>query len=138
MKQKIVGLFLLLMMICGCNLCENECVNLEKRTAKVPETPKKFQAIAGNASVLLTWKSFDDSNYKYILSYDGKEIEVTAADGYFTVSDLENGKEYEFFLYSQEIGKLKSESVTAKATPDEKFNVIPEKPAFHIWFVAFD
>ena len=138
MKQKIVGLFCILMMICGCNLCENECINLERHTAKVPEPPKNFQAIAGNGSVLLTWKSFDDSNYKYILSYDGQEIEVTAADGYFTVSDLENGKEYEFFLYSQEIGKLKSEPATAKATPDEKLNVIPEKPAFHIWFVAFD
>ena len=133
-------ILLLISMICSCtqNFCENECVNLEKRTAKVPEAPKKFQAIAGNCSVLLTWQAFDNPAYKYILTYDGKEIEVAAADGFFTVNDLENGREYEFLLYSQEIDKLKSEPAKATATPEEKLNVIPEKPAFHIWFITFD
>ena len=82
-------------MICSCtqNFCENECVNLEKCTAKVPEAPKKFQAIAGNCSVLLTWQAFHNPAYKYILTYDGKEIEVNCQfcgkNYVFTVEELE-------------------------------------------------
>ena len=63
-------------MICACtgNLCENECVNLEKR-AKL-DSPKNFQAISGNASVLLTWDKVDNADYKYVLSYEKNEIEI--------------------------------------------------------------
>ena len=131
-------ILLLISMICSCtqNLCENECVNLEKKIKL--DSPKNFQAIAGNASVLLTWDKVDNADYKYVLSYDGNEIEISPDVGYFTVENLENGKEYEFLLCAKKADYQTSDSVKIAVTPDEKFNTISQTPVFNVWFKVFD
>ena len=138
MLKRKSRVFLLILMICACtgNLCENECVNLEKR-AKL-DSPKNFQAISGNASVLLTWDKVDNADYKYVLSYEKNEIEILPDVGYFTVENLENGKTYEFALAAQKAGNLTSDLVKVTATPGENLNKIPQIPAFNIWFKVFD
>lgn len=138
MLKRKSRVFLLILMICACtgNLCENECVNLEKR-AKL-DSPKNFQAISGNASVLLTWDKVDNADYKYVLSYEKNEIEISPDVGYFTVENLENGKTYEFALAAQKAGNLTSDLVKVTATPGENLNKIPQIPAFNIWFKVFD
>lgn len=138
MKSKILPILISAVMFLSCtsNLCESECINLDKRQA--PPAPKNVKAIAGNASVLLTWDKVDNADYEYILSYSGSETILSPETDYFTVKNLENGKTYEFSLFAKKDGNLTSDAVKVTAVPSEKLNVIPENPIFQVWFYIFD
>ncbi len=84
-----------------------------------PSAVTDLVATAGDASVSLTWAESANDSIDYIELVNGRGIRVEIATGKLSYGEagLVNGVEYEYTLRAVGLDGLKSEAVTAKATP---------------------
>lgn len=122
MKKNILYITMMFFVIFSCSEEENIADLTPQNVTNILIQPM-------NTRVKLTWTNPEDKNFlKTKITYNDKIIEIDNTKESVLIDQLENGLEYTFYVYTEGVNGISSETVEVKATPDEYVTRIESSP----------